>query len=146
LKLSILIIAIVLLVGGVLLLGPVLVHTHMLNKPDYRSCGAFNEEGTGVILLNPFRLRAPEHVADTFLRAAARGGCSSETTVALCKTLKTHPLPSTEWRLVNRQDLPGHAVKLFYRDSKNQTACLMAMVHVAKAGVIWQVSGYGFSY
>jgi hypothetical protein len=127
-------------------LGPVLLHTHMLTKADYRSCGAFNEEGTGVILLNPFRFRAPEHVADTFLREASQGRCSSETTVPLCNTLKTHPLPSAEWRLVNRQDLPGHAVKLFYRDSKNQTACVMAMVHLAKTGVIWQVAAYGISY
>lgn len=44
----------------------------MVMKADYRSCGAYNEEGTGVILLNPFRLRGPENVADTLLQAASQ--------------------------------------------------------------------------
>src|SRR5580700_7813658 len=47
--------------------SPVLFHIHILSKSDYRSCGGYNEEGTGVTVLNPFRSRVPEQRADAFL-------------------------------------------------------------------------------
>jgi hypothetical protein len=60
-----------LLIGGLLIVfNPVLLHTHILTKDEYTSCGGYYEEVTGITLLNPFRSRAPERIADGFLRLA----------------------------------------------------------------------------
>jgi hypothetical protein len=45
--------------GSLIVLNPVLLHTHILTKADHKSCGGYSGEGTGITLLNPFRSRAP---------------------------------------------------------------------------------------
>ena len=124
---------------------PVLLHTHLLTKEDYRSCGAYNEEGTGVTILNPLRSRIAARVADAFLRAASTGRCSPDTSEALCRFIeKGHRLPATEWRLVNQWNI-GNETRLFYKLGGRQE-CVMAEVSLEKAVAGWKVSGYGISY
>jgi hypothetical protein len=130
---------------------PVLLHTHLLTKADYQSCGAYNEQGTGITVLNPFRSRIPERTADVFLRAASSGKCVPNLSEAHCKFVTERPLPATEWRLVNRWD-SAKGVKLFYRLSgewqkrgKNN-GCVIAEVDLEFTGANWRVSGHGVSW
>lgn len=122
-----------------------LLHTHLLTKADYRSCGAYNEEGTGVTILNPLRSRAAERVADSFLRALSDGRCSPETNEGLCKAMAKRSLPATDWRLVYRKNF-GNEVDLFYRLERATQECVIAHVSLHKASADWKVDGYGISY
>jgi len=70
---------------------PVLLHTHIFSGVDYRSCGGYNDEGTGVTILNPFRSRAAEHKADEFLRAARNGRCLPEMNENWCSSMAKYP-------------------------------------------------------
>jgi hypothetical protein len=130
---------------------PVLLHTHILTTPDYRSCGAYNEEGTGVTLLNPLRSRGPERVADRFMRALSKGMCAPEVGDKLCTFLKQHPLSSSEWRLANRTEF-GRDTHIFYRlglETKSVAEtkeCIMAKVTLTSTGAGWEISGYGVSW
>lgn len=129
---------------------PVLVHTHILSKPDYRSCGAYNEEETGVTILNPFRARAPERVAEVFLRAASNAKCLPDMPEDFCRFVEKRPLPATEWRLVNRRD-SARMISLFYRlgwkshELAKHDGCAIAEVDVERTGTGWQISRYGVS-
>jgi len=123
---------------------PVLLHTHLLTKADFRSCGAYNEEGTGVTILNPFRSRIAEGVADAFLRAASTGTCTPDTNEVLCGSMEGRRLPGTEWRLVNQWNI-GNRTRLFYQLGRQQE-CVIVGVSLEKAGTHWTVSGYGIRY
>jgi hypothetical protein len=134
-----------LLIGGLLIvLNPVLLHTHILAKADYQSCGAYNEEGTGVTLLNPFRFRAPERIADEFLRLASNGKCLPEVSEELCRFLAKRPLPATNWHLAYRRDV-GNNVDLFYRLG-TEKGCAVANVGLERTGSSWKISRYGVSW
>jgi hypothetical protein len=98
--------------------NPVLLHTHIFAKADYRSCGGYNDEGTGVTILNPFRSRAAEHKADEFLRAARNGQCLPEMNENWCSSMAKYPLPASEWRLAYARARTNH-LDLFYRLSKD---------------------------
>jgi hypothetical protein len=106
--------------------------------------------GTRIAILNPFRSRAPERIADIFLRAASGATCSPDMTEDLCQFVRKRPLPAKEWRLVNRCD-SARDVKLFYRLSgdPNQPAgnseCLIAEVHLGRVGKTWKTLGYGLN-
>ncbi len=135
-----------------LLSKPVLIHTHLLSKADHRSCGAYNEEGSGLTVLNPIRSRAAERMADAFLDDASHGRFSAAMSKGVSQMLrKEYLLPVAEWRLVNRSDLDGN-ITLFCRleqrtpEPKNQNACVVAMVRMRHAGTRWQISSYGLSY
>lgn len=123
---------------------PVLLHTHLLTKADYRSCGAYNGEGTGVTILNPCRSRMAERVADAILRSASAGTCSAGTGEALCRFISNKPFLAKEWRLVNRRDI-GNEVHLFYKVGPQQE-CVMTTVHLKQTDAGWKISGYGVSY
>jgi hypothetical protein len=45
---------------------PILVDTHMFARADDASCGAYHEEGTGLIIFNPLRSRTTELIANAF--------------------------------------------------------------------------------
>lgn len=124
---------------------PVLLHTHILTKPDYRSWGAYNEEGTGVTILNPFRSRVAERVAEAFLRDASSGECSPEMSEGLCGAVKRRPLPAADWRLVYRRNI-GNDIYVFYRLRQASQQCVMAMVRLKQNGASWKISAYGLSY
>ena len=145
-------VVLVVVAAGVLFLvfSPVIIHTHKFTPPDYLSCGAYNEEGTGITVLNPFRTRTPERAGDDLLRAAFVGSCPPTAIPQMCSTLKARPLPGIpKWRLVYRRDSSGD-VTLFYRIGQHSqetgTGCVMAMVHLKAADAAWQVTGYGVSY
>ena len=108
------------------------------------------EVGTETTFLNPLRSRAPERIADAFLRAASKAGCSANVTEDLCRFVTKRALPATEWRLVNRLDSAKN-IKLFYRlrgewDKRaDGNGCLIAQVHLERIGITWKLSGYGVS-
>jgi hypothetical protein len=129
--------------------GPVLLHTHAFEKVDYRSCGAYNDEGVGLTILNPFRSRAPERTADTFLRATSQAKCLPDINDEMCKFVIKRPLPATEWRLVYRRDF-GKGTWLYYRlnreAQKAYRPCAVAEVHLERTATSWNPTGYGLSY
>jgi len=129
--------------------SPVLLHTHIVSKSDYQLCGAYNEQTTGITILNPFRSRAPEHVAEVFMQAASRAQCSPDVSDALCRFVVERPLPAKDWRLVNRQDY-GNEVRLFYKlngpwQAKRSGGCLVAEVRLKRTSASWKTVGFGVS-
>jgi hypothetical protein len=106
------------------------------------------ESGTRTIVLNPFRPRAPERTAGVFLHAASNMTCSPDLSDALCRFVQKHPLPTTEWRLVNRWD-SGNETTLVYKLREkwerpaNNDRCLMAEVILERSGANWKTVGYG---
>lgn len=100
-----------------------------MTKPDYRSCGAYNEEGTGITILNAFRSRVAEKVADAFLS----------------KPAIHRPFPGTKWHLVYTRDFATKAY-FFYRLGGVSQQCVMVEVRLKQNGSDWKVSGYGVSY
>jgi hypothetical protein len=117
--------------------GPVLFHMHMWSKTE--PCGAYAEVVTGITVLNPFRSRAPEHVADEFLRDAAKGICSPGLDERICKFMATHPLGVVRRRLVYRWD-SGARTELVYRQ-KPPAICRVLVVSLERIGVAWRVVG-----
>jgi hypothetical protein len=106
------------------------------------------ELGHDVSVLNPFRSRTPERVADAFLRAASIGTCSPDLSEKLSDFVRKRPLPATDWTLVNRLEFPTET-RLYYRLSgprikavKNGR-CLIAEVYVQGNGESRKNSGYG---
>ncbi len=128
--------------------GPVLLHTHMFAGAGNPACGPLDEVATGVTILNPFRSRAPERVADRFLRAASNGNCSPDLNEAACKYLITHTvrvLLNTEWQLVYRWD-SAERIDLIYRQERpRRDPCRVFTVSVKRAGAVWEVLGFGTS-
>jgi hypothetical protein len=51
---------------------PVLLHTHHFMARDYRSCGGYNEQGTGITVLDPFRPLETEQAADAIFHPASQ--------------------------------------------------------------------------
>jgi len=105
------------------------------------------EVGTEVSILNPLRSRAPERVADVFLRAASNAKCTPDLDKKFCKFVTERPLRATGWRLVNRWD-SARGVELFYRltggeKPANNKECLIGYVHLNRTGATWRVTGYG---
>jgi hypothetical protein len=138
------VVSLVVIAGLLIVLNPVLLHTHILTKADYRSCGGYNDEGTGVTVLNPFRSRAPERIADGFLRLASAGKCSPEVSEGLCKFLANRPVLASNRHLVYRRDSGNH-VDLFYRLG-TEKECVVTKVGLERTGASWEISRYGVSW
>lgn len=133
----------------VLVSKPVLLHTHALSTQDTEACGDYNKEATGITVLSPFRSRVQERLAETFLRRASSGECSPDTTEELCAFVRGgHSVPTSDWRLVNRQDKPG-SVTLLYRltgssqEFMTHNGCMVARVSLQRTDNLWKVVGYG---
>jgi hypothetical protein len=124
---------------------PVLLHTHVFTEADYRSCGAYNEEGTGTTILNPLRSLRPERAAERFLQAVSHSRCSAEMSEGVCKLVNTHPLPAGRWRVAYIRK-SGRDVDLFYRLVGASPECVMARVRVRQIGTRREISSYGLSY
>jgi len=127
---------------------PVLFHSRILATADDRSCGEYNQEGTGIPILNPLRSRSPERAAEVFLRAASKARCLSGWDERLCAFITRHPIPASAWRLVNRWDSGKESV-LFYRLESQELAkrkrngCLIAHVKLQRTDTTWKITGYG---
>jgi hypothetical protein len=131
---------------------PVLLHTHILVKTEDQQCGTDLEEWTGTTILNPFRSRLPERIANEFLRAVSKAECSPGLSVELCRFVTERPaLPASEWRLVYRSEWhSSRDIRLFYRlrgvsqeIAGHYSGCASAHVDLARTGSTWKVSGYG---
>jgi hypothetical protein len=114
-------------------------------------CGEYNEEATGITIMNPIRSRFQERVADAFLRAASNGECSPDVSEALCTFVKAgHSVPAREWRLVNRRDSNGN-ITLFYRllgasqELQRHNGCEVARVDMEQNVATWKIVGYGLT-
>jgi hypothetical protein len=92
---------------------PVLLHTHRFTRKDDRSCGGYDEQGTGITVLNPLRSREAEQVADAVFHGLANADCPSEMSVNSCKNIALRKLAPKEWKIAYRTD-SGKDVDLFY--------------------------------
>src|ERR1051326_308825 len=131
--------------------GPVLLHTNALSKTNIDECGEYNEQATGLTVLNPLRSRFQERLADGFLKAASKGECSPNINAELFRFVTArHTLPARKWDLMNRRDDGGHTT-LFYRLkdlSKKFTTyqrCTIAQVDIERTGTTWNVVGFGIT-
>jgi hypothetical protein len=136
--------------------GPVLLHTHIGKGADEHACGEYNEAATGITILNPLRSRDPEAVADVFLHAAAIGRCAPALKEPFCSFVVQHPLPATEWRLVNRLEWQSirkvKKMRLFYRleavspeIAAKHGGCAIAHVELERIDGTWKLSGFGIT-
>ena len=128
---------------------PVLFHSHILATADDRLCSEYNGKGTGLPILNPFRSRRPERIADVFLRAASSAECLPSWNEKLCKYItERRPLPAGAWRLVNRWD-SAKTILLYYKlESHEQTrgkACVIAEIELQRTGGTWEIRTFGLT-
>jgi hypothetical protein len=100
-------------------------------------------------ILNPFRDRAPEQVADKFLTLLSNGQCEQAVSVLsytpekrqdVCQRETQYSLSS--WRLVNRKE-EARQIKMFYWcwHKKSDTHGQL-WVTLEKQGEQWQITGY----
>jgi hypothetical protein len=132
---------------------PVILHTHIIATADEQQCGEYNEAATGITVLSPFRSRAPERHADSFLRAASMGQCTADMNEKFCEFVRTRRFPAADWRLVNRWEWDGERrMRLFYKLKGNSAAfaehggCAIAHVDLRRTGADWKAVGYGVEY
>lgn len=96
--------------------NPMLLH---LFADSSCTCSDYDEEVTGLTLLNPFRDRLPEAGANVFLEEIKQGRCpimASNLSDDACAWLVDHRRVS-EWKLISRQDHPQRA-SLYYKLTK----------------------------
>ncbi len=78
------------------------------------ACGDYHAKVTGLTILNPFRDRSPEIIANDFLADLRANKCSASQ--KLCGyALPEHRI--SDWRLVGREDTRG-LVALFFKLTK----------------------------
>jgi hypothetical protein len=77
------------------------------------ACGDYQEDLSGIVILNPFRDRAPEDSATRFLSDLKNSKCAA-TDPALCTYALHTARPVLDWKLVNRRDT-SELTSLFYR-------------------------------
>ena len=127
--------------------GPVLFRSRTLATAEHRSCWEY--DGTGLLILNPFRSRAAERLADQFLRAASNAKCLPGWSEWECRAVVRHPMPAIAWRLVNRLDSP-RGTTLFYalepRDAARRSAHRrwVATIELRHSGGSWKIFGFGW--
>jgi len=126
--------------------APVLFHSHILATKEDRRCAEYNGHGTGLPILNPFRSRCPERVADIFLRAWSSAHCLADWDEAMCKATRNRRYPGGTWRLVNRRD-SDTAILLIYKIESAEQAkhgwCLIINLDLRRTGANWRVFGFG---
>ena len=90
-------------------------HKHPVLLHLFASCACtdFSEEVTGFTLFNPFRDRAPEAAADSFLGDIRQGRCLVDGQAIDCTRTNLKPL-AFEWRLKNRRNMSDQVV-LYYQ-------------------------------
>ncbi len=77
------------------------------------SCTDYSEEVTGLTLFNPFRDRAPETAAESFLADIRQGKCLADGHAIDC-THTDLKARAFEWRLKNRRDMSDQ-IFLYYQ-------------------------------
>lgn len=131
---------------------PVLVHIESLRRTDVELCGDYNKVATGTTILNPFRSRLQEHLAEEFLQAVSVGRCSSATSDQLCEYVKEgHTIPTTNWRLVTRLDDAGTVILLYRLKGNSEIltthgGCAVARVEAKQNSDVWKIVGFGVTY
>ena len=134
--------------GATLILSkPVLLHTHRFMRRDYRPCGGYNEQGTGITVLNPFRSREVEHVADAIFYRLAKADCPAEMSANDCKNIALRNLAPKKWKIAYRMD-SGNDVDLFYSWPTEGVAtdCRIVEMLMTQQGKNWRVTRYGVSW
>ena len=130
-----------------LLSKPVLLHTHRFALRDYRPCGGYNEQGTGITLLNPFRSREAEHVADRVFRRLANAECPTEMSADYCKSIALRNLAPRKWKIVYRTDSVND-IDLFFSwpPQRAPTGCRIIEMLLTRRDTNWKVLRYGVSW
>jgi len=92
---------------------PVLLH---LFADTDCACGDYQQELSGIVLLNPLRDRTPERNVDSFFTELREGRCApstaGNTSLDCSYALDGHRV--SEWRLAYRRD-NGDTVELYYK-------------------------------
>jgi hypothetical protein len=109
------------------------------------ACGDYQEEVSGINVLNPLRDRQPEKAAETFFQEAIQGRCSVHYDADLCQYFE-HVAPVKAWKLVNAR-AKDNGIDLFYkldssRDLPNKAWTGEGYVHVSRVAGDWRVSSY----
>ena len=112
------------------------------------ACSDYDEEVSGMTVLNPFRDRLPEISAKAFLEDIKQGRCpvmASDVTPAECGFLMKHRRVS-EWKLISRRDKPRHR-SLYYKLTKLGSEPRfrftgVGFIEVVEVNGAWKVCGF----
>lgn len=123
--------------------NPMLVH---LFADSSCACSDYDEETSGLTVLNPFRDRTPEASANAFFEDLKQGHCPAAAFVlsaSECAFLMEHRRVS-EWKLVNRQD-KANQVSLYYKltefgSDRQYRFTGIGFIEVVKSNGNWKVS------
>ena len=108
---------------------------------------------TGLTIFNPFRSRAPERCAESFLELMSTGRCeeamatvstAQETHETICENERKYPLSS--WRLRTREDDSHKSSLSFWYMRDGYAAEDRLFVWVEKNGGQWLVTNYSRAY
>lgn len=108
---------------------------------------------TGLTIFNPFRSRAPERCAESFLELMRTGHCEealatvstvAETHEVVCENERKYPLSS--WRLRTREDDSHKSSLSFWYRRDGYEAEDRLFVWVEKEGEEWRVTNYSRAY
>lgn len=107
----------------------------------------------GLTVFNPFRSRAPERCAESFLELMRTGRCDEamaaistapEARETICENERQYPLAS--WRLGTREDESQKSVLSFWYRRDGYSAEDRLFVWLEKNGGQWQVINYRRAY
>lgn len=127
---------------------PVLFRSRLLATAADRSCRDYAGDEVRIAVLNPFRSRSPERVANAFLRAVSKAQCSPDWNERTCKFVEQHPVPAQSWRLADRYDSDEYVMLIYWLDLRvpakpARSACWPFSVQLRRTGATWKVSGFG---
>lgn len=131
-----------------MLLGAMALGVYLFTTPGCACGDMFPARVYDLNALNPMRDRAPELVAQNFLRAQGQGKCQS-IDAELCRyALTSHSV--SDWRLVAREDGWTHVV-LYYRVKTRESDSSreywgQASIVVDRLRKTWQVTSYNAIY
>ncbi|MBS1792886.1 MAG: hypothetical protein JSS81_03470 [Acidobacteria bacterium] len=102
-----------------------------------------------VLVLNPFRDRAPEAAAEEFLEKLRDGRCAeavagfpADRSEYICRKQAEYPLLS--WQLIDLEP-DGSGVRISYRHNSRNSSEEMS-VFLGKTGPNWKVTGFAIGY
>jgi len=127
---------------------PVLFRSRFMATAEDRLCRDYAGEEVRSAVLNPFRSRSPERVADAFLRAVSNARCLPGWNERTCTYVIQHPVPAQSWRVADRYDSDEYVMLIYWLNvrtpgKREVRGCWPFSVQLHRTGVTWRVSSFG---
>jgi len=131
-------------------IGSAALGIYLFTPPGCACADIFPERIYRFSALNPIRDRAPELVAQKFLREQGQGKCLS-TDSGLCRNA-LNSRPVLDWRLAAREDVWNGVVLYYYVKARESDRGHsdefwgQAAVWIDRQANVWKITGYSAAY